>query len=218
MPKIRYGIKDDGYEKEVYIYSIQGNKQKKVLNKFEKKMYRYLFKVNKDVVKDEEYLQYQKDLELKLESEDDIDIYYPENVVDVMPGSVLALTIFLKVIKDIGINKVTVVDYLPIRYHGNLNGKRARIDLNKGTYSEEELNNKYDKVEKKMDDNQFNITNKFIRTFNRVNYHLNNMSNVVYPYEVDDSMHFIINDEVSVTDHLINNVYNGINIENIKRK
>ena len=212
LPKIRYGIKDDGYKKEVYIYAIQGSKKKSVLNKFEKKINRYLFKINKDVVKDEEYLQYEKDSEMELDS------FFPENVIDVTPKSVLSLTIFLKIIKDMGINKVTVIDYLPIRYYGNLHGKKAVVDLYKGIYSEEELNQRYNQAEKQMDDNQFNITNKFIRTFNRVNYHLNNMSNITYPFEVDDKMHFIINDEMVDNDHLINNVYNGINIENKKRK
>ena len=173
---------------------------------------RYLFKINKDVVKDNEYLQYEQELEKGLES------FYPENVVDVTPKAVLALTIFLKVIKELGINKVTVVDYLPIRYDGKLKGKYAVVDLYKKIYREEELNNKYIQAETQLDSDQFNMTNKFIRTFNRVNYHLNNMSNVTYPYEVDDKMHFIINDELLKKDHLINDVYSGININNTKRK
>ena len=212
LPKIRYGIKDDGEKQEVYIYAIQGEKKKKVLNRFEKKINRYLFKINKDVVKDEEYLKYEKYSELG------IDEFYPENIIDVTPKSVLALTIFLKVVKEIGINKVTVAPYLPARYDSKLRGKRAYLDLFKGIYLKNEMDKKYNKVNQEMEDNQFNITNKFIRTFNRVNYHLNNMSNIVYPYEVDDLMHFIINDEMFEKDHLINNIYNGISIDNIKRK
>mgnify|MGYP003290978502 CR=1 FL=1 len=212
LPKIRYGIKDDGYKKEVYIYAIQGEKKKNVLNRFEKKINRYLFKINKGVVKDEEYLKYEKYLELG------IDEIYPENVVDVTPKAVLALTVFLKVIKDMGIDKVTVVPYLPVRYDSKLKGKKAYLDLFKEIYFKNEMDKKYSKVNQEMEDNQFNITNKFIRTFNRVNYHLNNMSNIIYPFEIDDKMHFVINDEVSVTEHLINNTYNGINIDNRKRK
>lgn len=212
LPKIRYGIKDDGEKQEVYIYAIQGEKKKKVLNRFEKKINRYLFKINKGVVKDDEYLKYEKYSELG------IDDVYPENIVDVTPKAVLSLTIFLKVIKDMGINKVSVIDYLPLRYDSKLKGKKAYLDLFKGIYFKNEMDKKYNKVNQEMEDNQFNITNKFIRTFNRVNYHLNNMSNITYPFEVDDKMHFIINDEMIDNDHLINNVYNGINIENIKRK
>lgn len=212
LPKVRYGIEDDGYEKEVYIYAIQGAQKKKVLNRFEKKINRYLFKINKGVIKDNEYLKYEKYSELGI---DDI---YPENIVDVTPKAVLSLTIFLKFIKDMGINKVTVIDYLPLRYDSKLKGKKAYLDLFKGIYLKNEMDKKYNKVNQEMEDNQFNITNKFIRTFNRVNYHLNNMSNITYPFEVDDKMHFIINDEMLDNDHLINNVYNGINIENIKRK
>jgi len=208
LPKIRYGIKDEGIEKTVYIYGIQGSKKKSILTNFEKKMNRYLFKVNKDVCKDDEYLEY----------EEKLDDFYPENVVDVTPKSVFALTIFLKVIKELNINKVICVPYLPIRYYGNLKGKNAVLDLSKNFYSEDIMLKKRLDIEQNFDDNQSNITDKFIRTFNRVNYHLNNMSNIIYPYELDDFMHFNINDNISDNDHMINKVYNNITINNVKRK
>lgn len=207
LPKIRYGIKDDNGEKTVCIYGIQGNKKKNVFTNFEKKINRYLFKINKGIEKDQDYLDYQNEKDLGIAS------FYPENIIDITPNAVLALTIFLKTIKELGINKCKVIDFLPTRYYGNLNGRIAAVNLLKGIYREEELTKKIANVELKMDDIQHNITNKLIRTVNRVNYHLGNMSNISYPYEIDDSMYFILNDNIKDDYNLINKVYNEINLD-----
>ena len=63
-----------------------------------------------------------------------------------------------------------------------------------------------------------NMTNKFIRTFNRVNYHLNNLNILAFPGEIDNSMHIKINDNRIENHHLINTVYNEIAFTEEKRK
>lgn len=74
-------------------------------------------------------------------------------------------------------------------------------------------------AEQEQDYNQNNITNKFIRTFERVNYHLDNMDVVAYPLELDNSMHIKLHDANSREDNLVNKIYNAVsNNEKESRK
>ena len=202
LPNISYGVSDD----TAYIYTIQG-KKKNIEDKFSKKINRALYKINSGVEQTDEYLEY-KNNEKKG--------FYPENIIDVTHSSVVALTIFLAVLNNEKYKELTVVDYLPIRYMSKtktLTNKYLRKTDSKDFSSIEQS------VEQEQDYNQNNITNKFIRTFERVNYHLDNMDVVAYPLELDNSMHIKLHDANSREDNLVNKIYNAVsNNEKESRK
>lgn len=202
LPNISYGVSDD----TVYIYTIQG-KKKNIEDKFSKKINRALYKINSGVEPTDEYLEYKNN-----GGED----FYPENIIDVTHSSVVALTIFLAVLNNEKYKELTVVDYLPIRYMSKtktLTNKYLRKTDSKDFSSIEQS------VEQEQDYNQNNITNKFIRTFERVNYHLDNMDVVAYPLELDNSMHIKLHDANSREDNLVNKIYNAVsNKEKESRK
>ena len=196
LPNISYGISDD----TVYIYTIKGKKKKDSNSDlYAKKINRELYKINKDVIPSDEYLDY------KNGNSD----FYPENVIDVTHSSVLALTIFLGVLKKENYNKVVAVDYLPLRYLSKSESNISRLN-SKGIDDEVTYNEELEKIEEDLDYKQNNITNKFIRTFERVSYHLGNINVYSYPGDIDNSMHLKINDNMNDNDHLINKVYAGV--------
>lgn len=204
LPNISFGIGDG----TVYIYAIQ--KGKKSLDS--KKINRFLYKINKDVVDSDEFYEYRN-------NSDEDNSFYPENITDVTHNNVLALSVFLGILKREDISKIVVVDYLPLRYETKQNTNIRKFALLKGIYSEEEIQNKILEFDKIQDRNQNNMTNKFIRTFNRVNYHLSNLDIISFPGEIDNSMHIRINNNKSDSEHLINQVYNTIAFgEDEKRK
>ena len=70
----------------------------------------------------------------------------------------------------------------------------------------------------KRDFNQNNMTDKMIRSFRRVIYQLNN-GKIIMPYEVSDSMHIEILDNLKLDDNLLNKIYfNTFDIKNDARK
>lgn len=106
LPTISYGISDG----ICYIYAIQDyNKHQKTPE--HNKINRRLYKLNHQVFEQEteEYKEYRSGKE-----------YYPENISDISPGALLALTLFLKEIEEHGIEKVQIVPYLPVRYDNKI--------------------------------------------------------------------------------------------------
>ena len=148
----------------------------------------------------------------------DEDIFYPENITDVTHNSVLALSIFLGILKRENITQIVAVDYLPLRYQSKQEANIRKVNLLKVIYNEQEIENKISDFNDIQNINQNNMTNKFIRTFNRVNYHLNNLNILAFPGEIDNSMHIKINDNRIENHHLINTVYNEIAFAEEKRK
>ena len=62
------------------------------------------------------------------------------------------------------------------------------------------------------------MTDKMIRSFRRVIYQLNN-GKIIMPYEVSDSMHIEILDNLKLDDNLLNKIYfNTFDIKNDARK
>ncbi len=203
LPNISYGISD----KTAYVYSIQ----KSNTARESKKINRYLYKINKDVVDSDEFYEYNS-------KESNTDNFYPENITDVTHNSVLALTIFLGILKKEEISSIVVVDYLPLRYLAKREANITRLDLLKYFYGDDGFEDRIAKYDEIQDKNQNNITNKFIRTFNRVNYHLNNLDITSFPGDVDNSMHLLLNDNRKTSNNIINIVYNQIAFEDEKRK
>lgn len=205
LPNISYGIADG----KAYIYAIQKNKGK---NEEDKKINRFLYKINKGVEDDQEYYDY-KELERQ-----GIDSIYPENITDITHNSVLALTVFFGILKRENITDIVVVDYLPLRYLSKRESITTKMSLYKKIYSDKEMEEKLISHKNKQDRDQNNMTNKFIRTFNRVNYHLNNLDIISFPGEIDNSMHLRLNDNIVENDNIINEVYRKVISDELKRK
>lgn len=190
LPTISYGIKTNSKdEKECYIYSILNDK-KNIDSKFSKKISRLLYKLNKGIMDIEsgEYLEF-------LEGNS---TYYPENISDVSPSSVLSLVIFLNLLKKEGIKKIKVVPYLPLRY---LSRSLVARD---STLKE--------KLEKRNDEIQTNITDKFIRTFRRVMYYIKDMQIISYPYELSEFLEISLGvNKTNSNNELINQVSDSMN-------
>lgn len=170
LAEISYGIINN----TCYIYSIMKPKEKKDLSieekLFHKTINRYLYKLNKGILEQEtkEFIEYKEHL---------ID-YYPENITDVTQSFVLALTIFESLLQKENINTIKIVPFLPLRY---LSRQIAANNI-KDEIQKNELLKRNDRI-------QENATNKFIRTFRRVDYHYGSSSTILsYPYMQDEYM------------------------------
>ncbi len=197
LPNISYGININNGEKECYIYSMlnkkDSNNDSSVNEKFVKDISRKLYKLNKNVLDQEsrEYLDYKNG----------VSDYYPENISDVSPSFVMALVIFLSLLKKQGITRVKGVSYLPVRY---LSRNIAANNINDA--------NKMNKLKERNDLIQTNITNKFIRTIRRAVYHLDGVEIISYPYEYDEFINIrIVNDKTNTNNELLNEVMEGLN-------
>lgn len=200
LPIISYGISED----TCYIYAIQDfNEHKKT--PYHDKTKRMLYKLNKGVMDNEsnEYKEYK----------DGIINYYPENISDVSPSAVLALTIFLNEIEKIGINKVKVIPYLPVRYENKIKvlAVSAIKEAKKKNLSEEEKRKIYLDTIRKQKYNQSNMTEKFIRTFYRVAHHFENVNITSIPMELDDMLHIRVSKFEYSNNEILNEVIESSN-------
>lgn len=200
LPAISYGIADD----TCYIYAIQNIGEYRE-TPYSKKIKRKLYKLNKDILENEtqEYIDY------KSKKSD----YYPENISDVSPNAVLALTIFLNEIEKHGINKVKVIPYLPIRYENRI--KMTAYDLihdeKYKNLKEEERKTLFLRLVKNQYDIQSNITEKFIRTFYRVAHHFDNVNITSLPMELDDKLHMNLSEFKYSDNEILNDVIESSN-------
>jgi len=194
LPSISYGIKRNKYgEKECYIYSILGeNIDNQFDNSFAKKINRILYKLNKGVLDSEslEYLDYQ----------DGKSNYYPENISDVSMSSVLSLIIFVIMLKKENINIIKGIPFLPLRYLSRSITANNQLDATRKEY----LNQRNDSIQK-------NITDKFIRTFRRVGYHVSDLEFISYPYEFSEYLEMKLGkSRINSNNEIINEVENNI--------
>ena len=102
FPSIYYGIAVEDGEKICYLYSILNKRKSSSLEeeKYQSKINRLLFQLNRDVKNLEEF---HSDLE--------------SNIRDVSMSFVFSLHVFLSLLQKGGIECVRVVPYLPLRYH-----------------------------------------------------------------------------------------------------
>ena len=179
LPNIYYGIDSN----TCYIYSIQmpkDNKDSLENIKYNKKINRFLYKVNDKVKDTEEYYQYKN-------NESD---YYPEgNITDVTVSFVFALNIFLSILRTINIEKIKVVPYLPLRY------KSREIVSEKSSNKEE--------YETRNNNIQNNLTNKFIRTFLRLVEQNPNLEILSYPYDTDEFLTLKLKEKNKEIDNML---------------
>lgn len=199
---IYYGITED---KTCYVYSLMKPKEpKKDLipeeEKFKKKINRLLYKLNEGVLTSEreEFIEY------KNGTSD----YYPENITDVTSAFILGLTSFMALLENAGISKIKGVPYLPVRYLSRDYATQGIADEEKRA-ALEERNNRI----------QYNATNKFIRTFRRVMYHLTDLKLYSLPYELDECLNLTLNEEgIPLNNELLDDLFNGIKSQEKAKK
>lgn len=200
---ISFGICDNDRTKKCYIYSIMKPKDSHPLSKeeehFHKKIKRLMYKIN-NAVKDSDNIEY-------MEYKNSESSYYPESILDVTPSFVLALTAFTSLLLKEGINEIKVASYLPLRYFSReLAAETGSADKRK----EREERNKII---------QENSTNKFIRTFMRLKYHLKNLKVLSYPYETDEYLSIYIDDNnITIDNSLLREVSEAIEKSERRRK
>lgn len=179
LPSIYYGITNVNGEKECYIYSILNSKTE-LLNKFSKKINRKLYKVNKKVNIENNY-GYDYD-------SDDLDL--------VSPSAVVSLTLFINLLREKNIKVVKGVSFLPVRFLSRI------IALN-------DINDEK-KRELLFERNiaiQNNATDKFLRTFRRISYNVNDINVLTDPYIGADYITLELGDKDIYTNNVLLNEF-----------
>jgi hypothetical protein len=178
LADVSYGIREENGEQVCYVYSMMKPKEKGESSDreklFRKRLNRELFKLNEGVLEQESeaFRRYKNGEEKE----------YQENVTDVTQSFVLSLSIFVSMLQKEGISKIKVVPYLPVRYLGRQLAALSVID----PVRREELEERNKRI-------QDNCTNKFMRTFRRVAYHMgDDLEMHTVPYEVDEFMTFAL--------------------------
>ena len=120
--------------------------------------------------------------------------YYPENISDVSPSVLIALSIFFDILKDKGIDKVKVISLLPVRYNSRELALKKRYE---DKLKDSKLNDKDLKkllLEYKVENLriQKNLSDKMIRNFRRLEAHFNNCLITSFPMEFDEYLHLNI--------------------------
>ncbi|MBR6820616.1 MAG: hypothetical protein IKM55_00130 [Bacilli bacterium] len=178
LADVSYGIREENGEKVCYVYSMMKPKEKGESSDrekiFRKRLNRELYKLNEGVLEQEseDFIKYRNG-----ETRD-----YQENVTDVTQSFVLSLSIFVTLLQKEGISKIKVVPYLTVRYVGRQITAMNVTNLER----QQEL---YDRNKRIQD----NCTNKFMRTFRRVAYHMgDDLEMYSVPYEIDEYMTFVL--------------------------
>jgi len=162
LANISYGIQEENGKKTCYIYSIM-RRNNIEHNPYQKKIERFLYKINANIYENEsnEYKDYKEGKST----------YYPENISDVTPSFVLSLNIFMSLLQKEHIEEIKAVPYLPIRYLSR--------SIAANIQNSEELEARNNRI-------QYSITNKFIRLFTRLSYHMEELNITSLPYELDE--------------------------------
>ncbi len=133
LPNINYGISNN----TCYIYAVQ-NKHKNEDTNFNKKIKRNINKINSGII-------------------DNTDYDKSDTVLGVPPSFVLALLIFLKTLKNNGIDNIEVITFLPDRYFEKTASEEYDADLI-----------------------QNNLTQRLVLLFYRIKEHINDIE-INYP-------------------------------------
>ena len=161
LPRIFYGIENE----TCYIYAIQKDRNTDDINKSNKENYKFLnrvfYKINSGYNKSEE--------------EKEID-----DITDITPSFIIVLTLFVSLLNKYNINKLVVNDYLPIRYINKVLQAKSIIKNMNAEGDSELLKDE----ENKINSIQYNLTNKFIRNFKRLEYHFENINFLSLPFEL----------------------------------
>lgn len=197
LASVAYGIENSvGGGVTCYIYSLMKPKRKKEVSEeekqYEKKIARLLYKLNDGISEYEpsDYFEYKEDNTK----------FYPENISDVTPSFLLSLIVFLSLLQKKEIHDIKVVPYLPLRYLSRDFMASEIADSEK----RENLHNRNNTI-------QDNATNKFIRTFMRAAFHMNDLQVTSYPYEVDECLTcYLTSKETELNNEILNDIANNI--------
>ena len=212
LPSICYGISGD----ICYIYSVQNSGMFASNPEFEKKIKRLLYKMNENVSshESEDFKEYKR---LEKQGNNMEDEFYPENISDVSVSAILALTVFMDSLNDMGIKNIKVVPFLPIRYKNKEDAYEKKYQLKLKQLKVDEIKElkqlKVDEI-KELKQNleekrlliQSNLTNKFIRDFMRLKHHFNGIDILSYPMEIDEYLSININNMECHNNKLIENI------------
>ena len=206
FPVVRFGIKDD----TAYIYAVQQvMKTKKQIDaeseetkQYGKKIHRKLFKVNENLVK-----------------EDEIDnINNPENLTGINPSALVSLSILFSKLEEVGIANIEVPSFLPVRYNSKEKAYLIKIEqLKSRGHTSEELEYIYDKLVQEHEDIQRNISDKLLRNIRRLEYNFNNIDVTSYPMELDTSTHINLSEYESCNNPLLQEIYEMNKKKNYKK-
>ena len=200
LPRISYGISNG----DCYIYAVQSDKSENP-TKYQSTMNRKLYKLNANVLDQEldEFREYT--------IEDD---YYPENISDVSPSAILALSIFLDELNKCGIEKVKVVSLLPVRYNSKEQAftKKYEYQLKHKHLTELELKKLLLEYKRESLRIQQNLSEKMIRNFRRLEYHFSNCIITSYPMEIDEYLHMMVREFKYSNNKFLNQTMNLKNI------
>lgn len=201
LPSICYGISGD----ICYIYSIQNSGMFASNPEFEKKIKRLLYKMNENVSshESEDFKEYKR---LEKQGNNMEDEFYPENISDVSVSAILALTVFMDSLNDMGIKNIKVVPFLPIRYKNKEDAYEKKYQLKLKQLKVDEIKELKQNLEEKRLLIQSNLTNKFIRDFMRLKHHFNGVGILSYPMEVDEYLSININNMECHNNKLIENI------------
>lgn len=201
LPSICYGVSGD----ICYIYSIQNSGMFTSNHGFEKKIKRLLYKMNENVSshESEDFKEYKR---LEKQGNNMEDEFYPENISDVSVSAILALTVFMDSLNDMGIKNIKVVPFLPIRYKNKEDAYEKKYQLKLKQLKVDEIKELKQNLEEKRLLIQSNLTNKFIRDFMRLKHHFNGIDILSYPMEIDEYLSININNMECHNNKLIENI------------
>ncbi len=200
LPRISYGISND----TCYIYAVQNEVIKDDLDSEDKKYHnminRALYELNDGVYENEtdDYKDYKEGRSTE----------FAENISDVSPSAIMALSIFLNTLSSNNINKIKVVPFLPIRYNAKERANYKKLHF----ISKRQEMNFIEKValfkKMKIEHNmiQDNLTNKFIRNFMRLQYHFNNINVLNVPYEGEEMMNIKLDEFTMSNSEILNEI------------
>lgn len=187
FPTIRFGISDD----VAYIYAVQ--KSSRVENK---KIERILRKTGEGF--DEQ------------NSERD-PVTSPENLYSVSPWALVALSIAIPIIKNSAEVDSFVAPYFLINRWNAVEISneilKEKYKDRKDTPSIKKLLDGKDEQVSNHDNNQRNITDKFIRNFRRLEHHFDNINIDSFQLEMDSCLHFLVSSECQCNNSLLGDVY-----------
>ena len=188
LPHVYLGVNKN----TAYIYAIQNSKSNEK-NNFTKKINRKLYKVNEG---------FDKNI-------DNYEIYEEGNLQDITPSFLLSLNITLNILLSNDITNIEVPSILIERW----NAKEIANSYKMVSYPQKiNLNEKINEhilIQK-------NLTEKLIRTFNRLSFHNLNINITSFPNELDSSLHLKLSKNKNINNQLLEETYEMNN--SFKRK
>ncbi len=199
LPLIYYGINNE----EVYIYAIQNEKKaNSENNKYQKTIRRALYKVNEGFDS----------------FEDNFEKYEEGNLKDITPSFLLALNIALGIFHDMGISKIIVPSILITRWNAKelsyeykrqilIKEIKEAANANKAESLIKDINDSIDKEIRKHETIQYNLTEKFIRTFLRLVHQIDGLDILNISSEIDNNLILYMNSKININNPLLKETF-----------